>query len=142
MYVAFVHGPLSTSLEGIELFMETVLAAKPWTIEPSLVPIPWREFNMPSELSRGRKIRIGVMWTDNVVTPHPSITRALTQLVKQLKTMDELEVVNWEPYDHKRAWEIIVRPSNLFYSLRAEPADTVLRQAYTGLMGENIQRTS
>ena len=38
-----VIGPLSTSLEGIKIFMKTLIDQKPWLYEPSLVPIPWRE---------------------------------------------------------------------------------------------------
>jgi Asp-tRNA(Asn)/Glu-tRNA(Gln) amidotransferase A subunit family amidase len=40
-----VIGPLSTSLEGIKIFMKTLIDQKPWLYEPSLVPIPWRETN-------------------------------------------------------------------------------------------------
>ena len=38
-----VIGPLSSSLEGIKIFMKTLIDQKPWLYEPSLVPIPWRE---------------------------------------------------------------------------------------------------
>jgi amidase len=37
-----VIGPLSTSLEGIKIFMKTLIDQKPWLYEPSLVPMPWR----------------------------------------------------------------------------------------------------
>ena len=38
-----VIGPLSTSLEGIKIFMKTLINQKPWLYEPSLVPMPWRQ---------------------------------------------------------------------------------------------------
>jgi amidase len=38
-----VVGPLSTGLEGIKIFMKTLIDQKPWLYEPSLVPIPWQD---------------------------------------------------------------------------------------------------
>lgn len=38
-----VFGPLSTSLEGIKLFMKTVIAAKPWRVDPLSIQFPWRD---------------------------------------------------------------------------------------------------
>jgi amidase len=38
-----VVGPLSTSLEGIKIFMKTLIDQKPWLYEPSLVPMPWKD---------------------------------------------------------------------------------------------------
>ncbi|KAF2201094.1 amidase signature enzyme [Delitschia confertaspora ATCC 74209] len=57
-----VIGPLSTSLEGIKLFMKTLIDAKPWIREPSLLP---------------KKLKVAVMWDDGVVRPHPPVLRAL-----------------------------------------------------------------
>ncbi|KAL8916412.1 MAG: hypothetical protein Q9208_008533 [Pyrenodesmia sp. 3 TL-2023] len=86
-----------------------VLASKPWTIDPSLVPIPWRNDTRQPQEYDDLDLKIAVMWSDDVVTPHPSVRRALEMMVEQLKTMHEVDVVDWRPYDHKRAWEIIVR---------------------------------
>lgn len=38
-----VVGPLSTSLEGIKIFMKTLIDQKPWLYEPTLVPMPWKD---------------------------------------------------------------------------------------------------
>jgi amidase len=45
-----VIGPLSTSLEGIKIFMKTLIDQKPWLYEPSLVPMPWRESDKQGSL--------------------------------------------------------------------------------------------
>ncbi|EHY53687.1 hypothetical protein HRR83_003902 [Exophiala dermatitidis] len=37
-----VAGPLSNSLGSLELFMQAYMSMEPWTMEPSVVPIPWR----------------------------------------------------------------------------------------------------
>lgn len=37
-----VAGPLAGSVEGLEVFMRSVLAQEPWEHETTLVPVPWR----------------------------------------------------------------------------------------------------
>ena len=111
-HIVAVIGPLSTSLEGIKLFMKTVLAAKPWMVEPSLLPIPWEESQSISAASPTKKLRVGVLWSDEIVTPNPPITRALKEVVEKLKEVKEVELVDWKPYKHDEAWEII---SSLYF---------------------------
>ncbi|KAL8654945.1 MAG: hypothetical protein Q9210_001188 [Variospora velana] len=111
-YIAGTLGPLSTSLEGIDIFMKTVLTSRPWTLDPSLVPIPWRNDTGQLQEDGGSSLKIAVMWSDDIVTPHPSVRRALEMMVERLKMIHDVEVVNWKPYDHKRAWEII---ASLYY---------------------------
>ena len=98
-------GPLSTSLEGCKIFLKTLIDAKPWLKEPWLLPFPWREENFfPAE----KKLKIAVMWDDGIVKPHPPVTRAMKQVVDKLKAKGNVEVVEWKPYRHDLAWEIIV----------------------------------
>ena len=104
-----VLGPLSTSLEGIKLFMKVVIDAQPWLTEPSLVPIPWRYDD--SHLPKGR-LKVAVMWHDGVVQPHPPVTRALHHVVDELKKLENIDVVEWKPYEHGEAWDII---TNLYF---------------------------
>jgi Asp-tRNA(Asn)/Glu-tRNA(Gln) amidotransferase A subunit family amidase len=103
-------GPLSTSLEGIQLFTRTVIAAKPWLREPSLIPLEWKDMR---ELWKegGKKLKVAVLWDDEIVRPHPPITRALKDVVDKLKSSSKFEVVDWKPYKHDLSWEIIVRQS-------------------------------
>ncbi|KAL9083098.1 MAG: hypothetical protein Q9159_005972 [Coniocarpon cinnabarinum] len=98
-----VYGPLSTTLEGINLFMRTVLAPSPWLTEPSLVPLPWREDVdfLP------KKLKVGVMWDDGVVKPHPPIQRALRGTVANLREAGDVEIVDWHPHQHDYAWRLI-----------------------------------
>ena len=97
-------GPLSTSLEGCKLFMKTVIDAKPWLKEPSLLPFPWKE----DHAYEGKKPKIAVLWDDGVVRPHPPVTRALRQVVDKLTAKGNVEIVEWVPYKHDEAWAIIV----------------------------------
>lgn len=102
--VVAVLGPLSTSLDGVKMFMKTVIGAKPWLKEPSLIPIPWRDQeSWLGASSGGKKIKIAVMWDDRVVRPHPPITRALLEVVEKLREIEAVELVEWEPYAHDEA---------------------------------------
>ncbi len=102
-------GPLSTSLEGVSLFVRTILRARPWLREPSLVPVPWKDEDQLGEEGKGRKLRVGVIWDDGVVRPHPPVAAALSRVVEKLRNSDDVEIVNWECWKHDLAWEIIVR---------------------------------
>ena len=121
-YISAVVGPLSNSLEGVKLFMRTVLGAKPWMIDSSLVPLPWKEGNESGDGGdRGwdgengadggerRSLRVGVMYTDNLVTPHPPIQRALSELVRKLDGIEGVELIEWHAWNHYLAWEFCIR---------------------------------
>ncbi|KAH7087436.1 amidase signature domain-containing protein [Paraphoma chrysanthemicola] len=105
--VETVLGPLSTSLEGLKMFMKVIIDAEPWLTEPALIPMPWRTYAVPQD----RPLRIGVLWHDGIVRPHPPITRALTLLTDELKAHD-IEVVEFPPHLHDEAWAIL---SSLYY---------------------------
>ena len=107
-----VLGPLSTSLEGVKLFMKTIIDAKPWLSEPSLVPLPWKAKESHVAKSPGKKLKVGVIWHDGVVKPHPPVVRALQEVVDKLKDVQSVEIVEWKPYKHDEAWTII---SSLYF---------------------------
>ncbi|EPS43680.1 hypothetical protein H072_2341 [Dactylellina haptotyla CBS 200.50] len=103
-------GPISTSLEGLSLFMSTILAAEPWVEDLSVFPIPWRkETHFPTDASgKPRKIRVGVMRWDGVVMPHPPVTRAINEVVAKLKEHgDQFEIVDWVQEGAAKAWDTI-----------------------------------
>lgn len=90
------------------MFMKTVLTAKPWVIDPTLVPIPWRDEESYLKRDSRTALRVAVLWDDGVVKPHPPITRALKEVVKGLIGTPGIEVIDWKPYKHDLAWELIV----------------------------------
>lgn len=93
------QGPLATSRGGLNLFMESYLSYEPWIKDDYLVPIPWRPVQLPPRL------KIAIMWSDGIVTPHPPITRALTEVAKSLADAG-IELVNWVPEGHDECWDI------------------------------------
>ncbi|KAF2114742.1 amidase signature domain-containing protein [Lophiotrema nucula] len=108
--VESVLGPLSTSLSGLGIFMKVVIDSQPWLTEPALFPMPWRDVKVGEE-ETGKKLKIGVIWHDKVVRPHPPITRALKETFVKLQEAG-IEVVDFPPYLHDEAWAII---SSLYY---------------------------
>lgn len=64
-----VIGPLSTSLEGIKIFMKTLIDQKPWLYEPSLVPMPWRESSRQDNLVRTLSL---VVWDTRSIDNSPA----------------------------------------------------------------------
>jgi amidase len=106
-----VLGPMSRSLEGIDLFMNTVLSAEPWLEEPALVPLPWRTVMI--DPSPAKPLKIGIALHDGIVLPHPPIIRAIKALSDKLRLASGLEVVDFPLYKHDEAWAIA---SSLYFT--------------------------
>ena len=120
-----VIGPLSTSLEGVKLFMKSLIDQKPWNYQQSLVPLPWR-ISQQKKPSPEKKLKVAVMWDDGVVRPHPPITRAMKEIAEKLKSVSAVEIVDWKPYKHDRAWEII---SSLYWPDAGADAREIMQKS-------------
>lgn len=77
-----VAGPMANSLPTIEYFMKSLLDSSPWNVDPGCIPIPWR-----NELAAfpDRKLRLGIVYDDDIVKPQPPINRLLRETVGKLK---------------------------------------------------------
>lgn len=115
---------MSTSRSGLDLFMEAYLSYEPWTKEDTIAPIPWRPVTLPP------KLKIAIMWTDDIVTPHPPITRALKEVAKALTDAGH-EIVDWKPEAHDECWAIT---HSLYYEDGAECVDQLLSQGGEALL--------
>lgn len=104
-FIYAICGPMSRSLRSLRLFCEAVCSeqAAPWNLDPKILPIPWRK-NMiqPS----GRKLRLGLISGDGIVTPHPPVQRALEIVRKVLKEAGH-DVIDWAPIDHAAIVETV-----------------------------------
>lgn len=89
-----VLGPLARSADDIDLFMKSLLDMEPWTVDPLVVPIPWRDVPVPEP----KLLKIAISYDDGVVKPTPPILRALKVAAEKLKAAG-VEVVEWESID-------------------------------------------
>ncbi|TID21004.1 hypothetical protein E6O75_ATG05769 [Venturia nashicola] len=111
-----VIGPISVSLGGIEMFMSTVLEAKPWIRDPSLSAIPWQS-DLSLEPTPEDSLCIGILWHDDQCLPHPPIIRAICELVASVKADPDLSkrihFYDFPAYKHDYAWSLL---SKLYFS--------------------------
>ncbi|KAI0472365.1 amidase signature domain-containing protein [Xylaria cf. heliscus] len=98
-------GILSTSLGGLNLLLQADLSCKPWLKDPAIVPIPFRDDVVKVYESRANPdgtangavpLKLGVLWTDGVVQPHPPITRGLNMVVEAIRSAGH-KIVDWNP---------------------------------------------
>lgn len=88
-------GPIARSIEELDYFMKTYInEGKPWEYDPMSIPIPWKSPVIPQD----KKIKIGVLYDDNLVTPLPAVTRGLKGTVAELLESGRFEIVDLAPY--------------------------------------------
>jgi len=100
--VMATYGPLTQSRETINLFMKIILDNEPWRHDPWLTVKPW------TPVTFTKPLKIAIEWSDGVVKPHPPTLRGLKIVADACKAAG-MEVVDWEPYQHDRAWDIVSR---------------------------------
>ncbi|CZS75197.1 unnamed protein product [Fusarium graminearum] len=90
-------GPMARSLESLTLVTKLAIEAEPWTIDPQLPPLPWKEivFQTFSE----RPLVIGALLDDGLVKVHPPIERVFRQTLEKLKVAGH-EFVEWDSSLH------------------------------------------
>ncbi|KAE8268990.1 hypothetical protein A4X09_0g3342 [Tilletia walkeri] len=98
--IASVIGPLSTTFEGCLAFVRGILAARPWTLDPAAVAIPFDE-----QLFELRKLDLKVSH-QGIMSPHPPITRALKEAKAKLEKAGHT-VIDWVNYEPQRASKLI-----------------------------------
>lgn len=101
--VPAVGGPLSRSMDDIELFMRVLIneghsdERDNWTL-----PMPWRQVAAPAP----DQLTVAVMYDDGIVKPTPPIQRGLQHTVDKLKAAG-VKVVTFEPLDTQVAYETV-----------------------------------
>lgn len=86
--VRSINGPMSPTLEGLEVWTRAVLASSPWLRDPNMLPMPFREETLPEKLCFG-------LITDNrLVKPTPPVQRALAETRAALEAAGH-SVVEW-----------------------------------------------
>ncbi|KAI6136352.1 amidase signature domain-containing protein [Pisolithus sp. B1] len=100
-------GPMATSARDLALFCSVMLEAEPWLQEPPLLEMPWK-----GHVARGHglpeRLSVAILYDDGVVKPHPPILQALDKYKEALESAGH-DVVMWEPLDHQKGWDLIVK---------------------------------
>ncbi|KAI1676010.1 hypothetical protein KJE20_14398, partial [Pyrenophora tritici-repentis] len=99
-------GPMCRSLRDCDLFMRSVLEQWPYLVDPLLIPLPWTGLKTPTS---ARKLKIGIMVTDGMITPMPPITRALAWAESRLQSFAGVEVKSFRPYQAKEGLTLVRR---------------------------------
>ena len=94
--------------------MKTIIESKSWIKDSMVLPIPWRDQENYIHKD-GKNLTVGVMWTDDVVTPAPAVTRALNEVVERLKLAKGVDVIVWKAYQQEEALKILVSISCHFH---------------------------
>ncbi|KAK2010964.1 amidase [Colletotrichum eremochloae] len=97
-------GPMARRLDTIHLTMKHLIDAKPWNSDARCAPIPWRDDVYGETLSR--PLTIGVLYDDNVVRPHPPLSRVLRAAVETLRAAGH-DVVEWNADLHGECIKIM-----------------------------------
>ncbi|KAK5109432.1 hypothetical protein LTR62_006991 [Meristemomyces frigidus] len=103
-HIPSVVGPMARSLSSILTATKTVISANPWTHDPRVLPIPWRQDQYHS--IQTRPLVIGLLLDDNVVKPHPPIQRVLREAAAKLTAAGH-EIIPWNASDHQACIEIM-----------------------------------
>ena len=87
---------MGTTVDAVKLVMTSVISTEPWLRDPNVVRMPWNSEVVTSTLARAnregpthkkRPLKMGVFWTDGVVTPQPPVRRALSIVHNVLKSL-------------------------------------------------------
>ncbi|KAL2414729.1 Acetamidase [Exophiala dermatitidis] len=117
--IAGVNGPICTDRDTIEVLMKVVMDAKPWRSDPGVIPQPWSPYTFTKPL------KIAIQWSDDIVCPHPPVTRALREVAAACKAAG-MKVIDWVSLDHAKGWNIT---SGLYFPDGGEEVLGLLKEA-------------
>ncbi|KAJ6016838.1 hypothetical protein N7451_000217 [Penicillium sp. IBT 35674x] len=100
-----VAGPLSRSVDGLEVYTRAILSMKPWEWDFSSAKIPWREEEYEEGLGKSHRLAFAFMPHDSVVLPDPPILRGMQETKNALRRMGH-QVIDIEPFDGKELMDI------------------------------------
>jgi amidase len=78
-----VTGPMSRSVDGLEVYMRALLDLKPWEWDYTCSELPWNE-QAYNQAANNPRACIGIVHHDGVMTPHPPIQRAVREVKQAL----------------------------------------------------------
>jgi Asp-tRNA(Asn)/Glu-tRNA(Gln) amidotransferase A subunit family amidase len=71
-----VFSPMTRTLGDLTYFTKSLIGMKPWEVDYTVHPIPWRQ-ELYTSARENKKLKIGLMTNDGVCRPSPAIERGL-----------------------------------------------------------------
>ncbi|KAH6991391.1 putative amidase [Ilyonectria sp. MPI-CAGE-AT-0026] len=96
-------GPMCRSLRDMDFVMNGILAAKPYLVDPKVVPLPWTGLKTPVN----KRLKIGIINNDGFIEPQPPVKRAMAwakELLSDPKHAELIEVKEFKPFGAADAW--------------------------------------
>ncbi|KAH8743757.1 putative fatty-acid amide hydrolase [Diaporthe sp. PMI_573] len=90
-YITGVAGPISSSIDGLEVYVKSLLSLRPWEWDATCLQKPWDDRHYQE--TRSRKLCFGFVAHDGMVQPHPPIRRGM-QAVREALQKANHEVVD------------------------------------------------
>ncbi|KAK4244361.1 amidase signature domain-containing protein [Corynascus novoguineensis] len=102
-----VIGPMGRCVADLRLLLQAILGAEPWRADPKVLRLPWRECEEREarEKLASKKLTLGVLRNDGLVTPHPPVKRVVDEAVRKLEARG-YEVIEWAPPAHSEGFGI------------------------------------
>ncbi|KAI1824260.1 amidase [Xylaria intraflava] len=97
-------GPMARSLDAIYTAFKSIVELKPWTFDARCAALPWREDLYQESINR--PLVVGVLFDDEIVRPHPPITRVLRSAVEALRAAGH-HIVDWNAELHAECIQVM-----------------------------------
>ena len=87
---------MGKTIDAVKLVLTSIISTKPWIRDPNVVRLSWNSGIETSILERANAdgsanskepLKIGVYWTDGVVSPQPPVSRGMRIVHDVLKDM-------------------------------------------------------
>ena len=84
---------MGTSIASLKLVIAALLSTEPWLRDPDVIPMSWRSQLEQQTLARANHegkanskppLKLGILFNDGFMTPHPPITRGLRMIREAL----------------------------------------------------------
>jgi amidase len=117
-FILSCAGPLALDMDAIEVFLKTVIDARPGLYDSSVIDVPWRTATVRHPL------RIGVVPSDSIFPLHPPVRRTLAEAASLLKAQGhqiiELSAEECKVMEiNEVAWNIFTLDSGAMEHLQA-----------------------
>lgn len=96
-HVPSTVGPMSSNLSTLVSVTKACLDSSMSSLDPSVVPLGWREHEFREV--QERPLKIGLILDDGVVLPHPEIRELMRRIASTLQQAGHV-IVPWDMSDH------------------------------------------